>query len=138
MIDIDDFKHYNDTNGHPEGDTCLALLSQILLKTVRPGDFVARYGGEEFCVVLPATNKDGAMIAAEKIRSAVEKSHFKNETAQPLKKVSVSIGVATYPTDGPESKTLIQSADKALYRAKNFGKNRVVSYTQSDGEKDER
>lgn len=125
MIDIDDFKHYNDTNGHTAGDECLKQIASIITSMIRSGDTVARYGGEEFVVILPATDKDGSLIACQKILKAIETNPFKYGEKQPLGRVTVSIGIATFPTDAQDSYALVNSADKSLYQAKTTGKNRI-------------
>ncbi len=119
-------KHYNDTQGHQAGDEVLKLAGQILRDMVRPDDTPARYGGEEFIVILPQTPKDGAMVAAERIRAKVAEHPYSNRESQPLKVVSLSGGVATFPDDGRNGTDLIAAADAALYRAKQAGRNRVM------------
>jgi diguanylate cyclase (GGDEF)-like protein len=128
MLDIDDFKHYNDTNGHPAGDMVLKQLSQILISNLRRTDVPFRYGGEEFAVILPATSREGALIILEKVRKEVENFSFEYREKQPGGKVTVSIGIATYPIDTKNAQDLVNSADKALYRAKATGKNRTYLY----------
>ncbi|MEN3013114.1 MAG: GGDEF domain-containing protein [Endomicrobiia bacterium] len=125
ILDIDDFKHYNDTNGHLLGDECLKKVAEVVTSTLRSGDIVFRYGGEEFIVVLPATDKSGAFIACEKIRKNIESYPFENRDKQPLGKITVSIGISVYPVDAQEETSLIKIADENLYRAKKSGKNRV-------------
>jgi len=125
MIDIDDFKHYNDRNGHLAGDECLKKVAEVISSTIRSGDIVARYGGEEFLVIFPATDKNGAFIAAEKIRKNIEQTKFEFGETQPLGKVTVSIGIATYPVDAQDYSKLIEIADRFLYKAKTSGKNTV-------------
>src|SRR5262249_42930405 len=100
IFDIDHFKHYNDTNGHPAGDEALKLTGKILREVVREDDVTARYGGEEFIVLLPNTPKDGAAVVAEKIRAAIQLHEFPNEKKQPLGDLTISGGVACYPFDG--------------------------------------
>jgi len=117
MIDIDDFKSYNDTFGHLEGDALLRNLGQIFKKQLREVDIVCRYAGDEFAVILPDTKIDGAQRAAEKIQKAVADFSFK-------RKVTLSLGIAKY-IDKFAQYDLILSADKALYNAKNSGKDRV-------------
>jgi diguanylate cyclase (GGDEF)-like protein len=139
IFDLDHFKHYNDTQGHQAGDEVLKLTGQILRDMVRPDDTPARYGGEEFIVILPQTPKDGAMVAAERIRARVAEHPYANRESQPLKIVSLSGGVATFPDDGRSGTDLIAAADAALYRAKQAGRNRVMrAETQyfSDGTED--
>ena len=130
MIDVDDFKNYNDQNGHLVGNAALKKLAGVLGKCVRDVDVVCRYGGEEFAVILPTTLKNGALTAAEKMRTRVERARFAGGSKQPLGKVTVSIGVATVPTDATSADELIARADAALYRAKAFGKNRVEAFSE--------
>ncbi len=121
MIDADNFKNFNDTYGHPEGDRVLRSVADII-RSVVPGEgFCCRYGGEEFIVVLPLAQQDAKDIA-ELIRSGVEK-------ACPL---TVSIGLMTSMNSSCSRETLVREADKALYRAKNLGKNRVIAFLSLD------
>jgi diguanylate cyclase (GGDEF)-like protein len=125
LIDIDHFKRYNDTHGHPAGDECLKRVAMVLSGQVRTYDLAARYGGEEFVVILPNQALQGAAAVAERIRRAVERSI----AAAPMaggERVTVSIGAACTGAglDAPEG--LIARADAALYRAKEAGRNRVV------------
>jgi diguanylate cyclase (GGDEF)-like protein len=121
MIDLDHFKEFNDSYGHLEGDTLLRKIAQILKSSLRETDFVARYGGEEFAVILPETNKEGASIAAERVRRALSEQTFGEVGA----KMTVSLGVASYPDDACLRADLIRKADEALYRAKREGRNRA-------------
>ena len=130
MIDVDDFKNFNDQNGHLVGNAALKKLGGVLGKCVRDVDVVCRYGGEEFAVILPTTLKNGALTAAEKMRARVERARFAGGSKQPLGKVTVSIGVATVPTDATSAEELIARADAALYRAKAFGKNQVEAFSE--------
>ncbi len=116
MVDIDHFKNYNDSHGHQEGDRLLGRLAGILLGEVRKADYVFRYGGEEFLVVLPETDLDRACEAAERLRKAVEAE---------AGGVTISLGVASLTESLQEKDQLIDAADKALYRAKENGRNRV-------------
>ncbi|MBI5644217.1 MAG: diguanylate cyclase [Deltaproteobacteria bacterium] len=127
MADVDYFKHYNDTNGHSLGDVALKSIAGILRRSTREVDVAARYGGEEFVVILPDTSIDGAMIAAERIRKKVEEENIPNRETQPGGKVTLSIGVATLPDNVMDAQALIEAADKALYQAKEAGRNRVVA-----------
>ena len=129
MIDVDDFKWFNDHNGHLAGNAVLKKLAGVLNKSVREVDVVCRYGGEEFAVILPTTLKNGALTAAEKMRLRIGRARFAGGDAQPLGKITVSIGVATVPTDASDTEDLIARADAALYRAKAFGKNRVEAFS---------
>jgi len=126
MVDIDFFKNYNDTYGHLAGDEVLRILGQLMRENIRSIDLAARYGGEEFALVLPETNKKAARFVADKIKSLVEEYPFRNEETQPNGNLTVSMGVATYPTDGKAMEDLINRADQWLYQAKAGGRNRVV------------
>jgi diguanylate cyclase (GGDEF)-like protein len=124
MIDVDHFKAFNDRHGHHGGDVALRSVAQTLAASIRrPGDLAARYGGEEFMVVLPETDKAGACVIAEKLRLAIEAlPPFANDTAP----ITASIGVATHlPLTHELPGALFQAADRALYRAKRNGRNRV-------------
>ena len=125
MLDIDNFKNYNDTWGHQKGDDALVKISKIVMDSSRRIDFVCRYGGEEFAVILPATSKREAIVIAERIRSNIQQYQFTGEQGHPPQKITVSIGVASFPEDGNNKAELIRSADEALYTAKREGKNRV-------------
>jgi diguanylate cyclase (GGDEF)-like protein len=125
FIDIDHFKQYNDTHGHLAGDELLRTLARILRQNSRESTLVARYGGEEFVLVVPETDSSGARGFAENLRRAVEEHRFPGGGTQPLGKVTLSAGVATYPEDGADGPALINHADRALYEAKNRGRNTV-------------
>jgi len=129
MIDIDDFKIYNDKLGHQAGDNILKDLSWLLRNQSRRMDSVCRYGGEEFTIILPQTDKDEAYGIAERIRGDIQKHHFVHEEILPNKKLTVSLGLASFPKDGPSSSELILSTDKMLYEAKNKGKNNTCCAT---------
>jgi len=128
IMDVDHFKNYNDTLGHPAGDEVLRRLGQILKDTIRENDIAARYGGEEFAVILPAVQKEGALVLADRIRENIEQSYFMQQEIQPLGKITVSIGAASMPDDTEDYKELITCADEALYEAKNSGRNRVCQF----------
>ena len=128
MIDIDDFNHYNETNGTPAGDICLCNMAQVLSNTVRTEDSVFRYGGSKFSIILPATDKNGAMIVGDKLKKALGDFPFANSRRQPKGKLTVSIGITTYPNDAHNSDELIEFAEKALYAAKSSGKDKVCLY----------
>ncbi|MEA3328778.1 MAG: sensor domain-containing diguanylate cyclase [Candidatus Omnitrophota bacterium] len=127
MIDIDYFKAYNDRYGHLSGDTALQEITEILKNSLRRVDLVGRYGGEEFAVILPQTDKKGAVQVAERIRWAADNHIFRTYYGEQAR-LSISIGVACFPGDAKKAKTLIEKADQALYRAKNKGRNRVEIY----------
>lgn len=119
MLDVDDFKSYNDNFGHPAGDTALRTVAEILKETLRGADVAARYGGEEFAILLPQTSSDEAAQIGERIRKRIEKNEF------PQRNVTVSIGIASCSNEVDSSKDLISAADVALYSAKNQGRNNV-------------
>ena len=127
-IDIDNFKYYNDLNGHQKGDEVLKLIGQLLSESTRPGDIVARYGGEEFVVILPGADKQEGLRVGEKIRQVVESTYIQDQENQPTGNLTISVGLATYPDNAKNDVELIKSADDALYRAKFFNKNRVEVY----------
>jgi diguanylate cyclase (GGDEF)-like protein len=125
MIDIDHFKHVNDTHGHPAGDEVLRRLGRLLADSARSHDVVCRYGGEEFLVLLPQMPRAAAVERAEQIRQRF--AHLSFTDVSPALYCTVSIGVATYPDHGHSPDTLVRSADRALYAAKDAGRNRVVA-----------
>ncbi len=126
MIDVDHFKHYNDHHGHPAGDEVLRQIARLLTEGRRANDLVARYGGEEFGVVLVDTAKFTAAKLAERIRERIAGFGFHHADAQPLAKISISVGVASFPDDASDADVLVRSADAALYGAKRAGRDRVV------------
>ncbi len=128
IMDIDHFKHYNDTNGHIPGNKVLEKTAQVIKQAVREIDILARYGGEEFAVILPETKKEHALIIANRICSLIRNEKFPGAEKQPMKKLTISAGVATFPEDARGDKSLTDRADKALYIAKEEGRDRVVSY----------
>lgn len=125
MIDIDHFKNFNDTNGHLQGDEVLRVVAKILEQNLRKADLVARFGGEEFVVMLPEIDKSHAQKAAEKLRIAIESHPFKNGQAQPLGKITISLGLASFPEDAFNGRDLLEAADNMLYLAKSMGRNQV-------------
>jgi diguanylate cyclase (GGDEF)-like protein len=124
VIDIDDFKEYNDSYGHLAGDEVLSRLASVFKKSVRSCDYVARYGGEEFILILPEIGPQDGVKAAERIRKKVVKEKFAGDGG-PIE-VTVSVGVASYPKDGDDPQAIIRLADAALYQAKDSGRNQVV------------
>ena len=130
MIDSDNLKQINDTHGHESGNRLLQHLVRCIREQLRGSDVMARFGGDEFIVLLPETNSKGAMEMAERIRKAVELSRFDVRTGDTTS--TVSLGVASYPEDGGNLDVILDKADKAMYRAKHRGRNRVVAYTEDD------
>jgi diguanylate cyclase (GGDEF)-like protein len=123
LIDVDHFKTFNDTFGHPAGDQVLKEVALVLEEMARATDLVGRYGGEEFVLVLPKTDADGALKIAERIREATEKRNWS------LRKITVSIGAATYNPQMHIRTELIEQADQALYASKQGGRNRATHFT---------
>lgn len=128
MIDIDNFKPFNDKYGHRMGNELLIHLSNTFLSEVREIDIVCRYGGEEFAVILPNTSNEAAEVA-ERMRKAVEKNPFYADNGT-VEKKTISAGVATYPKDALDEIQLIDKADEALYKAKEKGRNLVVIFEE--------
>lgn len=127
MLDVDRFKTFNDTYGHPAGDAVLKRLAQTLRDSARGVDTVARYGGEEFLVILPETNAAGAALVAERIRTSTESDRFTPDGGSAEMNVTVSIGYAVFPEHGRTPETMIEAADHALYRSKEGGRNRLTA-----------
>ncbi|MDD5120391.1 MAG: GGDEF domain-containing protein [Candidatus Omnitrophica bacterium] len=123
MIDIDNFKKYNDRYGHLVGDVILRQVSKIITDNIRQIDFIGRYGGEELSIVLAETGKEQANFAGQRIRQAIEAAAIRAYDEE--LRVTVSIGVSTFPVNTQNMKDLIEMADQALYLAKETGKNRV-------------
>ena len=128
FMDIDNFKNYNDVNGHQRGDWLINRLGEILNKTVGDLGVVTRYGGEEFAVILYDQSEDAALDLGELIRQNIQQTYFIGQDYQPNGNITVSIGVSTYPKVAKNKRELIELADNALYRAKSFDKNRVERY----------
>lgn len=123
MIDVDHFKKYNDTYGHPAGDRVLMQVAEIIRETLRNGDQAARYGGEEFLVVLPETERTGAVDVANRLRTRLAEQRFGSDDVA----ITLSAGTASFPADGETSEEVVAAADAALYEAKREGRNRVVA-----------
>lgn len=127
MIDIDNFKSFNDKYGHLVGDVILKTIAEIIKVSCREIDLIGRFGGEEFMVILPMTSKDGALFVAERIRKAIESRQIK--AFDELLNLTVSIGVASFPQDDRTTQEIMDKADSALYHSKRTGKNKVSVYT---------
>ncbi len=128
MVDLDHFKDFNDKNGHLKGDDVLKQTASILLSQIRTSDVLARFGGDEFIILLPETDRESAIIVADKLRSSIEESSFDGEENVPGGKLTVTLGLGTYPQDSNDALLLINFADKALYLGKNKGGNTVCSH----------
>jgi diguanylate cyclase (GGDEF)-like protein len=126
LFDIDNFKNYNDTNGHLAGDKLLQQLAGLVNDAVRKDDIFGRFGGEEFLLIMPHTTANQALQAAEKIRGLLASHPFAFAEKQPLRIISISGGVAEYPVHGLDAAGLLHAADEALYEAKRSGRNRVL------------
>ena len=125
LMDVDQFKQYNDTYGHPAGDDVLRTVASILRQTAREGDFVARYGGEEFVVLLPNTDAAASVVVAERFRAEIENHNW------PLRRVTASFGVVTTSILIITSDQMIDCADKCLYASKQAGRNRVTHHAST-------
>lgn len=129
FLDVDHFKVYNDTNGHPEGDRVLRTFAAIMRRTVRKFDLLARYGGEEFVIVLPSTSLKSALRVAERCRQNILSTKFEFGNRQPLGFVSASFGVCGLERGETDTRaSLLHHADQALYRAKDHGRNCIWYY----------
>ena len=126
LIDLDRFKELSDKLGHLKGDKVLRDAASLLNSNTRSIDTVARYGGEEFAIIVPGTEKDNAFHLAEKLRQIIENYQFSGKKKLSAKKMTLSVGVASFPEDGKAAKDIIQKADQALYKAKDSGRNMVV------------
>jgi diguanylate cyclase len=128
MLDIDDFKRVNDVHGHPFGDKVLTKLADIVKESIRETDTAARYGGEEFAVILPKVDSANAAVLAQRIRKQI-----KSGTSGLMRgkgRLTVSIGISSFPLDGRSRMEIVKSADKALYEAKRRGKDAVVEHRE--------
>lgn len=131
LLDIDNFKFYNDRFGHQAGDVLLKDFSKVLASCIRSADILGIYGGDEFAVIIANANKDTTMILAERIRSTVEKYPFPNKHLMPGGKLTVSVGGAIFPEDAANDEELIKLADEAMYRCKNNLKNEIQIYSSA-------
>jgi len=128
LCDLDHFKNYNDKNGHIAGDSALQLTASLLRGRARDSDLVARYGGEEFVILCPEVSAEQASVLAEALRSGIEQANFSHGKKQPLGKVTLSLGVASFPAHGTDPAEIVRHADEALYASKGAGRNRVTRY----------
>jgi diguanylate cyclase (GGDEF)-like protein len=132
MMDLDHFKQYNDTHGHPAGDCVLQQVAESVTMALRDADRAARYGGEEFCVLLPGVDGTGALSIAERVCEAVRKAAISKPTGDALPSVTISVGLAEMAPDDT-AHSLIEKADRALYCAKHCGRDRVCRWTEGLG-----
>jgi diguanylate cyclase (GGDEF)-like protein len=132
MIDIDDFKLFNDTEGHLAGDEVLKQIANIAKDSLRVIDVIARFGGEEFVVIMPQTEKNEAFLVAERIRKSVREQLTRTWKTFPRDNITISLGIAAFPSDGQDRKELIRNADKALYRGKMEGKDKTVLWGKQE------
>ena len=121
LIDLDNFKMLNDTEGHSHGDYVLKIIANIMKQYTRNTDVIARFGGDEFAIILPETSKEKSKAIAERIRNSV----MVNPKFIPYAQVSLSMGISAYPNDGHTMNEIIEKADEALYIAKSRGKNYI-------------
>ena len=131
MVDVDNFKNYNDTLGHMKGDEALKAIAGVLQIKSRKCDVVARYGGEEFAITMPNTSKENARLFAERLRNEVEKIFAEEPAIGANKRLTISCGIATYPEDARTKSELVSRSDIALYEAKRSGKNRTCIYSKA-------
>ncbi|UCG78373.1 MAG: sensor domain-containing diguanylate cyclase [Nitrospirota bacterium] len=127
ILDIDRFKDFNDAYGHQAGDIALRSIAGVMNDNIRGADMAARYGGEEFAIILSETPLDGAIQTAERIRGQIEKLAIQHDGQ--TRRVTISIGIAEFPSDGLSREELIESADKALYYSKRSGRNKVSTFS---------
>lgn len=127
MIDLDNFKIYNDILGHQKGDVALREVASVLKKSTRTQDLVCRYGGEEFAIIMPGIGKENSFHIVERLRIAIEKTFKRIEKKRSFPPLTISTGIASFPDDAKKKENLIKKADEALYNAKQAGKNKVKS-----------
>ena len=125
MIDIDNFKIYNDSQGHLNGDEALKLIAKTLLENIRKSDTLARYGGDEFVMILPELDKQQSKSLAEKLCTVIGKTKVPRKISSRKMNLTVSLGISTFPEDGRTEEELLKKADEALYQAKDLGRNAV-------------
>jgi diguanylate cyclase (GGDEF)-like protein len=128
MADLDHLKDYNERHGHLGGSELLRRVGALLMRAVRPGDIVAKYGGDEFVLILPGTDEAVAGVIAERVRRAISSRAFRGAERGTI---TLSVGLAHYPSDGQTPKTLLRAADRALFAAKRMGRNRVLAASRA-------
>ena len=133
VVDIDWLRKYNDFHGHEKGDALLKKVVDILTSNIRPYEKIYRGGGEEFAILMQDTGKEQASSAARRLQKTIEQAQFEGEReSQPNGTITVSIGVATYPSDADHRDKLIEAANSALYRAKESGRNQVCVFAKEE------
>jgi len=125
MIDIDNFKKYNDSQGHLNGDQALKMIAKTLIENIRKSDILARYGGDEFVMILPELDKHQSKSLAEKLCAVIGKTKLPRKKSTVKVNLTVSLGISTFPEDGRSEEKLLKKADEALYQAKDLGRNAV-------------
>lgn len=130
LFDIDNFKNYNDNNGHIKGSGVIKRIGVIVSDTFRTFDISARYGGDEYVVFLPNTDKIGSFLAGDRLRERIENSKFSGMEKQPEGRVTISMGIASFPDDADTREDVLDKADKALYYSKENGKNKVTLFKE--------
>ncbi len=128
LFDVDNFKNYNDNNGHINGSAALKKVGYIVAETFRTFDIAARYGGDEYVIFLPNTDKIGAFLAGDRLRERISRSNFPGMEKQPEGSVTISMGIASFPEDADTRESILDKADKALYLSKESGRNKVTLY----------
>jgi len=128
MVDIDHFKHLNDSAGHSAGDDVLRRVCQLMRANLRKVDTLARYGGEEFVVLLPQVGREEGLEVAEKLRRSIAEGNLEHGESQPGGRITISVGLASLPHDAGDQAKLVDSADAALYASKRGGRNRVTAF----------
>jgi diguanylate cyclase (GGDEF)-like protein len=132
IMDIDDFKVLNDTEGHMAGDQVLKEIAQVMSGTIRSNDILVRFGGEEFAIIMPQTSKEESFNVVERIRKSVYSLMFQAFKKLPGRRLTISAGIAMYPDGGDSIESLIVNADRALYQAKSQGKNRSIIWDRGE------
>lgn len=128
IFDVDNFKNYNDNNGHILGSATLKQVGAIMKRNFRSTDILAKYGGDEFVIILPQTDKVGAYLAAERLRETIERTRFEGGEKQPKGCITISMGLASFPEHGEKSQEVLDKADQALYFSKKAGRNRATIF----------